>query len=226
MSVCTTGTCPHGRGVFIWLGDGPWLGDPADPEFGRYAWVHDSTTIPGHLVVCELMPFATPQEAGEVCACGHPSHEHQAARGPIPFGMLANPRACPCGCPDFRHRPEDVARWREAGALGGSRFRPGETTPRPEGEDEMAARLSAGESVPGGPGACAREGCAHLTLWHERKGKFRACRQCPCPAFTTEAGQVMPLVQGSLFGVPEPAEARGLKRRRREQALTVAGDLL
>ena len=29
--MCTTAACPHGRGVFVWLGDGPWLGDPADP---------------------------------------------------------------------------------------------------------------------------------------------------------------------------------------------------
>ena len=65
MSRCITGTCPHERGVFIWLADGPWRGDPADPDYGRYPWVHDTTMIPGHLTVCELMPFATAIEAGE-----------------------------------------------------------------------------------------------------------------------------------------------------------------
>lgn len=58
MSVCTRATCPHERGVFIWLGDGP----DAD---GTYPWVHDTTMIPGHLVVCDLMPGATAEEAGE-----------------------------------------------------------------------------------------------------------------------------------------------------------------
>lgn len=68
MSVCTTGKCPHKQGkqgVFIWLGDGPWLDDPADPDYGRYPWVHDTTMIPGHLVVCDLLPFATAEEAEE-----------------------------------------------------------------------------------------------------------------------------------------------------------------
>jgi len=65
MSRCITGTCPHERGVFIWLADGPWRGDPADPDYGRYPWVHDTTMIPGHLTVCDLMPFATAMEAGE-----------------------------------------------------------------------------------------------------------------------------------------------------------------
>ena len=64
MSRCITGTCPHERGVFIWLADGPWRGDPADPDHGRYPWVHNTTMIPGHLTVCELMPFATAIEAG------------------------------------------------------------------------------------------------------------------------------------------------------------------
>jgi hypothetical protein len=66
VSTCTTGTCPHGKHSFIWLGDGPWEGDLADPDFGRYPWVHSTTLIPGHLTVCDLMPFATPEEAGEV----------------------------------------------------------------------------------------------------------------------------------------------------------------
>ena len=67
MSVCTPGKekCPHGYGTFIWFADGPWLGDPADPDYGRYPWVHNVTMIPGHLTVCDLTPFATAEEAGE-----------------------------------------------------------------------------------------------------------------------------------------------------------------
>jgi hypothetical protein len=110
MSFCTRSACPHKRGVFIWLADGPWLGDPADTDYGRYPWVHDSTRTPGRLTVCELMPFAAAEEAGETCACGHPSHEHKAG-GPVPAGESSRPRPCSCGCPDFRHRPEDLERW-------------------------------------------------------------------------------------------------------------------
>lgn len=199
MSVSTRGTCPHKRDVFVWVADGEWLDDPSDSNYGKFPWVHSAAISPSHLEICDLKPYATAGECGELCACGHSSGLHPSTGQPIPYPLLANPRPCSCGCPDFEHRPEDIERWRDAGLLRGSRFRPGETAPRPAGEDGQAARLSAGESVPGGPGACSREGCAHLTLWHERKGKFRACRQCPCPAFTTEAGQVMPLVQGSLF---------------------------
>lgn len=65
MSTCTTGTCPHGRGVFVWLADGLWQGDLADPDNGRYPWVHDTSVSPGHLEVCDRTPFATPEEAGE-----------------------------------------------------------------------------------------------------------------------------------------------------------------
>jgi hypothetical protein len=111
VSFCTTGTCPHGKGVFIWLGDGPWLGDPADPDYGRYAWVHDTSTSPGHLEVCDRMPFATAEEAGEVCACAHESARHEAS-GPVPDwpAPAVRKRAClDCGCPDFRHRPQDIA---------------------------------------------------------------------------------------------------------------------
>ena len=43
MSRCITGTCPHERGVFIWLADGPWRGDPADPDS---AATRGSTTQP------------------------------------------------------------------------------------------------------------------------------------------------------------------------------------
>jgi hypothetical protein len=66
MSACTTGFCPHELGVFIWLGDGPWLGDQDDPDYGKFPWVHDTSKSPGHLEVCDLMPFATAEEAGEV----------------------------------------------------------------------------------------------------------------------------------------------------------------
>lgn len=111
MSFCTRATCPHDRGVFIWHGDGPWLGDKTDPDYGGYPWVHDTTMIPGHLQVCDLMSFATAEEAGEVCACGHPSSEHRWNTGPI--GHEYKPHPCPCGCPDFRHRAEDLARFRE-----------------------------------------------------------------------------------------------------------------
>lgn len=58
MSVCTRAECPHDRGVFIWLGDGP------EPD-GTYPYVHDTTMAPGHLEVCGAMPFATAEEAGE-----------------------------------------------------------------------------------------------------------------------------------------------------------------
>jgi hypothetical protein len=114
MSVVTRAICPHGRGVFVWLGDGPWLGDPADPDYGGYPYVHDTSTSPGHLEVCELMPFATAEEAGEVCACSHSSGWHEVAPGPIPAGMLAKPRSCSwrsCGCPDFRHWAESRPMW-------------------------------------------------------------------------------------------------------------------
>ena len=50
-------------------------------------------------------------------------------------------------------------------------------------------RLARGEAVPGGPGACDRDGCAHLTLWHGEHGRYRKrpCRQCGCPAYVAAA---------------------------------------
>ena len=54
------------------------------------------------------------------------------------------------------------------------------------GQDDSAEdRLARGEAVPGGPGACDRDGCAHLTLWHGEHGRYRKrpCRQCDCPAY-------------------------------------------
>jgi hypothetical protein len=56
--------------------------------------------------------------------------------------------------------------------------------------DTAEDRLMRGESVPGGPGACAT--CGHLTLWHGQDSRYRRyrdkpCRQCPCQAFTNRA---------------------------------------
>jgi hypothetical protein len=128
VSFCTRGRCPHDRGVFAWLGDGPWLADSADPDYGGYPWVHDTTMTPGHLEVCELKAFAAPEEAGEVCACGCPSHVHCWPRGPVTHEYRPSP--CPCGCPDFRHRPQDVERWLEAErGRRGSRPAPGADGP-------------------------------------------------------------------------------------------------
>jgi hypothetical protein len=47
-----------------------------------------------------------------------------------------------------------------------------------------ADALARGESVPGGPGACAT--CGHLTLWHGTHGRYRnkPCQRCDCRAFT------------------------------------------
>jgi hypothetical protein len=52
-------------------------------------------------------------------------------------------------------------------------------------EGNQQDQLSRGEAVPGGPGACDRDGCAHLTLWHGEHGRYRKrpCRQCSCPAY-------------------------------------------
>jgi hypothetical protein len=57
------------------------------------------------------------------------------------------------------------------------------------GQDDTAEdRLSRGAAVPGGPGACDRPGCAHLTLWHGEHGQYRKrpCRQCDCPAYVLQ----------------------------------------
>jgi hypothetical protein len=95
VSYCVTATCPHGRGVFIWLGDGP------DPD-GRYPWVHDTSVpgSPGHLEVCDLMEPATAVEAGEACgACGHGTgvDGHPWPKGRY-TGDVPEPLACTCGC--------------------------------------------------------------------------------------------------------------------------------
>ena len=119
MSLCITATCPHDRGVFIWLGDGPWLGDPADPDYGGYPWLHSTSTSPGHLEVCDLKTFATAEEAGEICACSHESRSHPPS-GPVPAWPAVAARVMPCldcGCADFRHREADLERYR-AGRYG------------------------------------------------------------------------------------------------------------
>jgi hypothetical protein len=55
-------------------------------------------------------------------------------------------------------------------------------------EGAMQDRLSRGEAVPGGPGACDRDGCAHLTLWHGEHGRYRGrpCQQCSCTAYVPQ----------------------------------------
>jgi len=186
MSRCTTSTCPHGRGVFAWLGDGPWLGDESDPDYGSYPWVHDTTMVPGHLQVCDLMPFATPAEAGEDCkGCGHDSSRHAWPTGPIRHGEDRSPKEClDCDCPRMRYAAVTQA-----------------------APDEDEDRLMLGEAVPGAPGACSREGCAHSAPYHRngrgRGYRGRACRSCRCPGWTDEAGAVMPPepdTQLTLFG--------------------------
>lgn len=107
MSECITGTCPHGRGAFIWLPDGP----DAD---GTYPWVHDTTMLPGRMIVCDLMPGATAEEAGEACArCGCGSREHaKPEAGPLPSGLLHRDRGpCECcQCPGMVYRTTRLGR--------------------------------------------------------------------------------------------------------------------
>jgi len=83
-------------------------------------------------------------------------------------------------------------------------------------EGEVGGRLSRGESVPGGPGACAREGCGHLTLWHGEHGHYQTvsrksgtcrrmpCTKCGCPAF---AGQgATEALEPVRVKAPEPVQ--------------------
>lgn len=181
-------TCDHGRGVFIWLGE--------RTEDGRYVWVHD-TTGPGArgvLTVCDRMTPATAVEAGEACAaCGHDKGEggHLWPEGRH-VGEYPSPLACACGCPAWIQPPPSP------GAL---------VSVIDEEDAERRRRLCAGESVPGGPGACARDGCGHLIGWHrDRAGrhKGRPCHQCRCPGWTGQPGAEMPPqppVQDSLPGL-------------------------
>lgn len=107
MSECITATCPHQRGAFIWLGDGP------DSD-GTYPWVHDTTMIPGHLVICELMPGATAGEAGEACArCGCDNRDHRS-HGEAFTRLDRGP--CKCGdCPGMVYRTTALGRELAAG---------------------------------------------------------------------------------------------------------------
>lgn len=63
-------------------------------------------------------------------------------------------------------------------------------------EGKLADRLSRGEAVLGGPGACAT--CAHLTLWHGRNGRYhgRPCQRCCCLAFTRPGEPARPRRSG------------------------------
>jgi hypothetical protein len=79
-------------------------------------------------------------------------------------------------------------------------------------DGRVADLLSRGEAVPGGPGACTREGCHHLTLWHGEHGRYRdrPCTRpgCRCTGFTDERGAVIrtePDAQHTLFDAPERA---------------------
>lgn len=105
MSVSTTTSCPHGQHSFVWLGGGPWLGDKADPDYGSYPWVHAAPVGPGSLEVCDLMPFASPAEAGEACAdCGHGSGRHEWPPDPVTLGEDRSPGRClDCPCARMRY---------------------------------------------------------------------------------------------------------------------------
>ena len=69
----------------------------------------------------------------------------------------------------------------------------------PGQDDDAEDRLARGEAVPGGPGACDRDGCAHLTLWHGEHGRYRGPAlppvrlpglPCPSPAGAAILGQL------------------------------------
>lgn len=102
MSICVTAVCRHGKPSMIWLGNGP-------DETGTYPWVHAAPVGPSRLEVCDAMPWATAEEAGEVCACGHEHREHAPGRA---RGGKRVEACTECPCPWFRHRPEDLARER------------------------------------------------------------------------------------------------------------------
>jgi hypothetical protein len=84
-------------------------------------------------------------------------------------------------------------------------------------EGRMTGALSRGESVPGGPGACA--GCGHLTLWHGTNGRYRGkpCQRCDCPAFTKSAAAdypTRPPAELTLFSLEEvPRQERPRRRK-------------
>ena len=55
------------------------------------------------------------------------------------------------------------------------------------GEGEATDRLARGESLPGGPGACARPGCGHAKVHHNARNRVGECERCDCPAFVAQA---------------------------------------
>jgi AAA domain-containing protein len=89
--------------------------------------------------------------------------------------------------------PEPLPNWADAADARG--HEPGTGVPGVSARflgppmDNAADRLMRGESVPGGPGACA--GCGHLTLWHGRHGRYRnrPCTKCDCPTYTDQEPQ-------------------------------------
>jgi DNA-binding transcriptional ArsR family regulator len=54
-------------------------------------------------------------------------------------------------------------------------------------DGEATDRLAKGESVPGGPGACARNGCGHAKVHHNLRNRVRQCERCGCPGYLAEA---------------------------------------
>ena len=71
----------------------------------------------------------------------------------------------------------------------------------PGQDDDAEDRLARGEAVPGGPGACDRDGCTHLTLWHGGHGRYR--------------GRALPPVRLPGLRVPAPGSGhpRAIARR-------------
>jgi hypothetical protein len=43
--------------------------------------------------------------------------------------------------------------------------------------------LARGDAVPGGPGACARDGCAHAKVHHNLRNRVHQCQRCTCPGW-------------------------------------------
>jgi hypothetical protein len=90
---------------------------------------------------------------------------------------------------------------------------PGQVRPGPP--ETAADRLARGESVPGGPGACAA--CGHLTLWHGNgRTRYRAkpCQKCDCRAFTAPGEEA-----------PAPGQPSARKAARRDAAPVQGGQL-
>jgi hypothetical protein len=103
---------------------------------------------------------------------------HRARRRPAPRRGQARPPPRQSRLP-LRRRPLPPRRPRRdpRGPLVNS-------WPMKPEDGVKADALSRGESVPGGPGACAD--CGHLTLWHGEHGRYqgRSCTRCRCRAFT------------------------------------------